>query len=61
MSRGVSYHLAVVLIVVRADELTDILPDFAGRSPSRRRIRRVPHHALITASVQISYTTKNLY
>lgn len=47
-----------MLVVVRADELTDVLPDLAGRRPSRCRIRRVPHHAHITARVQISCGTK---
>lgn len=45
-----------MLVVVRADELADVLPDFSGRRPSRCRIRRVPHHARITRLLLILRT-----
>lgn len=35
-----------MLIVIRADELADVLPDLAGSRPSSRCIRCVPHHAI---------------
>lgn len=43
-----SKHLAIMLVVVRADQLADILPDLTRRRPRSRRVCSVPHHANIT-------------
>ncbi|KAL4717121.1 hypothetical protein ACJJTC_017008 [Scirpophaga incertulas] len=41
-------HLAVVLIVIGADQLTDVLPDLTRRGPRRSGVGSVPHHARMT-------------